>query len=438
MLITLRSAVLKKTKKINDIEIFSGQLVGIFGPVDSGKSSILVAMLGLSILDTKFDYYSKIDGKDIGYIPTIPSQLFTGMKKSLRGELELSAQFIGKIPTNIDEISKKLKIYDFLNRDPFTLSGGEMVRAAIAINAVREPKIWILDQIYDWLNDVSKDYVRSFFESERYEGKAIVESHSIKPKWYNEFDKKLYLENFHCDKKFDEENYKYQSNTLTRVKKAKRILKIENLFYQYPKNGFKLGPIGIDCYEGDIIAIIGENGSGKTTLLQCIANLQDNIVGNIDINGKIPTKKKWEWAKNAIYCFQNPDDQLYSPTVKDEVLTTLKALGVDVKYGKDERIEEFGLLGKINDEPYHLPRPLRRMVSFAACIISQTPVVLLDEPTANLDENLKKIIYKEICEYNLKGWVIIMISHDIEFVKKIANRIILLEEGRIKEDRKNI
>ncbi|MBU3917031.1 energy-coupling factor ABC transporter ATP-binding protein, partial [bacterium] len=182
----------------------------------------------------------------------------------------------------------------------------------------------------------------------------------------------------------------------------------------------------------DIIAIIGANGSGKTTLLQCLANLNPNYQGSLAVYGSSPTKKNWEWAKQAIYCFQNPDDQLYKATVLDGIKTTLSALKRTIPENLAEELETFGLSDYLNCEPYHLARPIRRMVCFAATMLSESPVVLLDEPTANLDKRFKDIILKKIQDPGKKCAVVIIISHDHDFVSQSANKIIEMENGLIK------
>jgi len=421
------------------MEILPNQSIGIISPADSGKSALLIALLGQSILGTLFEHNTKLKDYDIAYVPTTPSHIFSGMKSTLEGELSLSSQLIGRLPTSVESIAKKFDILHLLNRDPFTLSGGEMVRASLAINAVTEPKIWLLDQIYDWLYPESIQYIRSLMLHELSMGHAVVETHSYMPKWFNEFDVVVRdLQNKTCH---DPKQPSHQvSNTYQDINKSKQIergasdelvLCVRDFKFQYPKNGFKIGPVDLDCYAGDIVAIIGENGSGKTTLLQCLANLNLDFQGKLSVYGSSPSEKNWEWAGQVIYCFQNPDDQLYNSTVLDEVKVTLRALKRNIPDDLSEKLETFGLTDYLDFEPYHLARPIRRMVCFAATMLSESPVVLLDEPTANLDHRFKDIVLSKIHDTKKKCHVIMMVSHDTAFVSKAANRIIEMKNGLI-------
>lgn len=422
---------------MKQLEVLPRQLIGIVSPADSGKSALLVALLGQSIIETVFNHKSELRDYDIAYVPTVPSHIFSGMKSTLRGELELSSQLIGKLPKNIESIAHKFNITHLLDRDPFSLSGGEMVRSALAINAVTEPKIWLLDQIYDWLYPQSISDVRSLMLHEISIGHAVVEAHSFLPKWHKEFDVLVeHLDTKHSFKTKQSLTQSFNTHTETYISKRSEqnispILQVENLEFQYPKNGFKIGPVNLNCYSGEIIALTGANGSGKTTLLQCLANLNQNFKGRLTVNNSCPSQKSWEWAKQAIYCFQNPDDQLYKATVLDEIKTTLIALKRAIPENLEEELISFGLADHLHSEPYHLARPIRRMVCFAASMISGSPVVLLDEPTANLDQNLKDIVHKKIHAPDKYCSVIIMVSHDMDFVLQSANQIIIMENGLI-------
>ena len=436
-MISLTSIEIPGKNKIPDIQINSGQMIGVFGGTNSGKSAILLAILGQSIITSKFKRSADIDNSEIAYIPTNISHLFSGMKSTLRGEMKLSSQFLGRTIPDIEPIAKRFNVDFLLDRSPFDLSGGEMVRAALAINAVKNPKIWLLDQIFDFLHPEAAKEIHDLLLNERKYGNTVVETHSTMPLWSADFSDNIFLENEKniIARRPDDYRHMNESELTCVVSKpiqgSKPICSIDNIEFQYKNDGFKLGPITTHYFQKDIVAITGPNGSGKTTLLQCIANLNKGMTGHLSIQGGSPTRDRWLWARKALYCFQNPDDQLYQPTVFDEIKTTIMALGRIVPKDLEKQICAFGLEDYVKAEPYQLARPLRRMVCLATALLSGSPVILLDEPTANIDGRLKAIIYERICTLAKNGSVVVIVSHDFPFVSAVANRVLRLSDGKL-------
>ncbi len=163
--------------EIDELILESGQYLGVVGPVNSGKSHLLLAMAGIGVKRDAIDRHSTVDDFLIGYLPTNPNLIFSGMKSTLEGELDLSSQLIGRPPTDVSDVIERLHLKDLLERDPFTLSGGEMVRAAIAIVASKRPTIWLIDQIYDWLHPNAVSDLRRFFRSEIEQGCSFYPFH---------------------------------------------------------------------------------------------------------------------------------------------------------------------------------------------------------------------------------------------------------------------
>ena len=438
-MISLNSILIFGKNKISDIQINSGQKIGIFGGANSGKSSVLLAILGQSINLCSFMRCTNISNSEIAYIPTNIPHLFSGMKSTLRGEMKLSAQFLGRKIPAIDPIAKRFDVENLLNRNPFDLSGGEMVRAALAINAVKKPKLWLLDQVYDFLHPDSAKEINTLMLNEVKKGFTVVETHSTMPPWADDFNYRIILEKgkyidngFLNDYKNKKRNkFKIYNNKIIQQKNL--ICSISNIVFQYKNGSFRLGPISTNFMENDIVAITGPNGSGKTTLLQCIANLNEGVDGTISIQGNTPPKERWLWARKAFYCFQNPDDQLYQSSVLNEITNTIKALGRMVPIDIEEQLSAFGLKGYLEAEPYQLPRPFRRMVCLAAALLSGSPVILLDEPTANLDYRLKEIIFDQIYKLANNGSVIVIVSHDLPFISAIANKVLTLSNGKLED-----
>jgi energy-coupling factor transporter ATP-binding protein EcfA2 len=479
-MIQLAGLRLPKGNSLDRIDVAEGEYLGIVGPVDSGKSAFLLAFIGQALAGISFDRKTDWEVVDIGYVPSNPSLLFSGMKSNLRGELQLSAQFVGRTPDDMDAIVHRFHIQDFLLRDPFTLSGGEMVRAGLAIVAAKKPKIWLLDQIYDWLHPDSIDEVRRLMQSELALGHAVVETHSSSPRWADQFDTMVFLDDggetvvghysliarrvhnrnllseiSRLSLRLEEDlgvqiEHHHQIEAVIEAIRpligknerssprvpvtAAPLIEMAGLSFRYPTGHFAMGPVDKTFGRGEIVAVAGPNGSGKSTFLQCVANLLAPITGVLQIEGDSPTKHQWEWARKAFYCFQNPDDQLYMPTTREEIDRTLEALGRSRPSDFTVRCESLGLTGYLEREPYQLARPIRRVVSLASGMMSGTPVILLDEPTASLDVKGRAAVRVEIERLAMMGATCLIVSHDFSFIAETATRIVRFIDGRTVDD----
>ena len=466
-----------KRSNINYFPIDSGRWVGIVGPADSGKTALLLSFIGQKIDNISFNRHSDLEVSDIGFIPSNPRLLFSGFKSNLFGEIKLSAQFVGKKIINIDEIVYRYKLENLLLRDPFSLSGGEMLRAAMAIVAAKQPYVWLFDQIYDWLDNETINLIHELIEEELALGHAFVETHVYSPSWAEKFDIVYFLDNeenvvsgdyitaarkisnnnllseisrislrLEADLGVDIQHHDRidsivealrilnpKSDISNSVKKfdIDYLLKATQLSFSYPDGVFTVGPINVNFKKGEIIAIAGKNGSGKTTFLQCLANLLYPVRGKLEILESSPTRRQWEWAAKAFFCFQNPDDQLYLPSVREEIEKTLDVLNRQNTDELEIKLDTFGLTPYLSCEPYQLARPIRRMICLASGLISSSPVILLDEPTSGLDIQQRNAICHEINKMAKMGFTFAMISHDFSFIGEMANRILIFSDGQL-------
>jgi cobalt/nickel transport system ATP-binding protein len=214
------------------------------------------------------------------------------------------------------------------------------------------------------------------------------------------------------------------------------IIKLENISFSYPERGVIFEDLNFEIYKGDRIGIKGANGSGKTTLLYIIVGLLKPQKGNVIIFGKNMEKESdfYEVRKKIGFLFQDSDDQLFSPTVEEDIAFGPLNLRIERKKVEEivERtIRELGIENLRKRITGTLSYGEKRIVAIATIFSMEPEILLLDEPTTGLDEDTEKRI-KEIL-ISKKDITLCIVSHEINFMKDICNKIYLLEKGKLKQ-----
>ncbi|MGN0817883.1 MAG: energy-coupling factor ABC transporter ATP-binding protein, partial [Candidatus Coproplasma sp.] len=183
---------------------------------------------------------------------------------------------------------------------------------------------------------------------------------------------------------------------------------------------------------GERLLLLGENGCGKTTLLRLLARLYKPTNGEIEqfIDKKFGTKKRNKaWFKRVGVVYQNPDYQLFMPTVEKEI-----GFGAVSKEYAQEIIKLFGLEGLKNRHPQSLSEGQKRRVSIAAVAAGKPEVLLLDEPTVGQDyTGLCKLIEILNALHKRTGNTMITVTHDMRCAEALCDRALLIEGGVVKE-----
>ena len=210
------------------------------------------------------------------------------------------------------------------------------------------------------------------------------------------------------------------------------LLRVDKIRFEYPGGPEILREATFNADKGEIVAIIGPNGSGKTTLLMVAAGLLDPSKGIVYVEDK-PLREQLPKIRSRIgLVFQEPDDQLFNPTVYDELAFALRQLLNSVEE-VDEKVREitkkFNLKEIINKPPYKLSIGEKRIVALASVIAYDPDILLLDEPTANLSSGPIKAIEEILQEAKKSGKVVVIASHDVEFVASVSDRIYVIDKG---------
>lgn len=211
--------------------------------------------------------------------------------------------------------------------------------------------------------------------------------------------------------------------------------------YGKTKDAELIHGISLSIEDGEFVALTGENGAGKSTFSKLLAGILKPSDGKICVNG-IDTKK----AKNSMlakitgFLFQNPDRQLCTYTVRDEIAFGQKALktGTEEEISKrtEKIIERFGF--NPDEAPFSLSRGQRQRLALASIIAVEPKAMILDEPTTGLDYKECMEIMSAVKELNKNGTTVIMVCHDMELVLDFARRMIVLADGKIEADGKTL
>lgn len=212
-------------------------------------------------------------------------------------------------------------------------------------------------------------------------------------------------------------------------------LEVNNLHHTYPAGVEAIRGITLSIDSGELVGIVGQNGAGKTSLVKHFNGLLQPTSGNILVGGW-DTKEHpvAELAARVGYVFQNPDEQLFTKNVHDEISFGPKNLGFSPE--KIEKLVTDALalteLTKEKDtNPYDLSPTWRKMVAIASIVAMDTDIVIFDEPTTGQDAANIARIANVVQSLNQRGKTVITITHDIDFCAENFTRIIALAHGKV-------
>jgi cobalt/nickel transport system ATP-binding protein len=214
------------------------------------------------------------------------------------------------------------------------------------------------------------------------------------------------------------------------------LIKLENINYQYPGGLSVLDQLDFSLSQGDRIGLVAPNGSGKTTLLHVIMGLLKVSSGTIEIFGRERRQENdfVEVRRRIGLLFQDADDQLFSPTVIEDVAFGPLNLGKSKQEALDisrQTLDFLGLNGFEDRITYKLSGGEKRLVSLAAVLAMQPKVLLLDEPSNALDSGMKSRLIQILQKLEL---TYILISHEFDLLSHTADQFYTMANGKIFKD----
>ncbi len=216
------------------------------------------------------------------------------------------------------------------------------------------------------------------------------------------------------------------------------LFKIENLFHEYSDGTVALENISLSFDRGERIALLGTNGSGKTTLLNHLNGILKPTSGRIlfeDKPLKYDAKSLLELRKRVGFVFQDPNDQLFAPTVKQDVAFGPLNLGYGTEKVKaivEEALRTVGMAEFAEKPPHFLSLGQKKRVALAGVLAMQPEVIIMDEPTSNLDPRATSEILHLLLQLNKQaGITLLLATHDVDMVPLFANKLYILNKGKL-------
>ena len=211
------------------------------------------------------------------------------------------------------------------------------------------------------------------------------------------------------------------------------ILETRELFYSYPDGTPALKGVSIKLHDGERLALIGANGSGKSTLLMLIAGCLKPDKGEILLDGS-SVNDFGPLRDAAGLVFQEPDDQLFMPSVLEDVAFGLVARKTDHAAAQTKAMSLLERLGasRLKDRaPHRMSGGEKRMAALAGILVLEPRIILLDEPTSSLDPKARRDT-AEVLEK--LGTPMIISTHDLSLAKHVCGKAIIMQDGRIRAE----
>ncbi|TRZ55333.1 ABC transporter ATP-binding protein [archaeon] len=384
---------------------------------------------------------------------------------------------LNEIEKRVNNVLKELNIEHLRNKSPEEMSSGEKQKVAIASALAMEPKILVMDEPTANLDPKSSEEIFRIAKKLSKNRIIFLAEHDIdRVAEYSDevavMDKGRIVMQGEPEKIFsDDKLLKYiyppkicrlgfklnirptplKAEDLLRKIRLKRrleikdvkiksetIIKINSLSFEYEKHHSVLKDIDLEIHKGEFLAIVGGNGAGKSTLALHFNGLLKSTSGTVLVDG-VDTKKASvsELARKVGYVFQNPDQQIFADTLEQEISFGPKNLGLGKKE-ISERVNEALKYASLNafreKDPFSLSLGQKRRVSIASILSMKPEVIILDEPSTGLDLRTAESVMNLVKKLNKRGHTIVMITHDMELVAEYAERVVVMDSGRIIAD----
>ena len=219
---------------------------------------------------------------------------------------------------------------------------------------------------------------------------------------------------------------------------SEKSLEISGLAYAYPDGNQALYGVNLSINQGERVALLGPNGAGKTTLVLHLNGIIPTMQGQVRVAGELVDSKNAESIKSIRHkvgiVFQDPDDQLFMPTVGQDVAFgpyNAGLRGIELEKAVKEALELVGMSEFIDRPPHHLSFGQRRRVAVATVLAMKPEILVMDEPSSNLDPAARRELSEIITSLDV---TLLMVTHDLPFAYELCQRAVILSAGVVAAD----
>lgn len=415
------------------------------------------------------------------------SQLVTN---SVSDEVAFGPENLGipreEINSRIEEALKATRLTGYEEREPHNLSGGEQQACVVAATYSMHPEIYVMDEPLANLDPAGRAHILNFvIQVAKQRGKTLViVEHALEevlplvdrvivmnhgeivrdgptsevlaagdiPHVFKRPDILRLAEEFRLPGQtllpqefYGQLNEKYHLRHLQITKNGKHpipdsapVIQMKDVTFFYNPEKAALQNINLDIHAGEVVAILGRNGSGKTTLVRHIIGLQQPSSGVVTVMGKdVAVTPTHLLAQDVGFCFQNPNHQIVSFNVRDEMTFGLKAHNIDpAEYESrvNEALDFVDLKDCIDTEVFDLGKGQKQRLALASVLTLKPKILVIDEPTTGQDPEMIDGIFEIIKRLNEMGTTILLITHRIDYAAQFAKRAVVLQYGKLAFD----
>ena len=213
------------------------------------------------------------------------------------------------------------------------------------------------------------------------------------------------------------------------------VLDVKGLAYAYPDGHQALYGVSLHVHRGERVALLGPNGAGKTTLVLHLNGILTAGAGTVNVSGLSVEKKNLAEVRRRVgVVFQDPDDQLFMPSVRDDVAfgpANLGIKGAALDHVVKDALDKVGMVDHIDRPPHHLSYGQRRRVAVATVLAMTPEVLVLDEPSSNLDPASRRELADIVRSLDV---TVLMVTHDLPYALELCSRSVVLSDGVIVAD----
>lgn len=214
------------------------------------------------------------------------------------------------------------------------------------------------------------------------------------------------------------------------------VIELDGVTYEYPNSTVGLDSVDLTIAAGERVAVVGANGSGKSSLLTLAGGLETPDAGNVRFFGETDDPESVRQRLGVL--LQNPDDYLFNGTVREDILYGPLQFGMDPDRAERRLLEladQLSLTGLLDRAPFQLSGGEKQRAALACTLAFEPTVLLLDEPVASVDSGNRQRMLEVVRSYcRRRGATLLVATPDLSLVPAVADRVVLLADGRIEAD----